>query len=240
MADPEIIDLTDSFTDSSVLVASADSKDVPVISPPQNQDVLSGETTTEKIRRKRKRKHNRGVRGARKRNSLAATTKDTSNEEFEEEADSSQDPPQAKWEHENGSLTPEIDASSPVPQDRISSLKKHKHREDLVSSTDFNEDLYFEDTTPAPLPSAINLPPPPYNAADPPSQNSINVKLLLPAHVSVLGSTPVEILPPADEDEDDADYIKYLDYGGERQKVGSNGFNLVGAYSLSTGVPAVF
>lgn len=238
MAGPEIIDLTD----SPVLVASADSKDVPAISLLQNQDVLGGETTTKK-KRKRRRKHNRGVPN---RDSLAATTKNTSNEEFEEEADASQDPPQAKRKHEDGSLTPKIDTSSPVPQDRISSLKKHKHhREVRVSSTgntDLNEDLYFEDTTPAPLPSAINLPPPPYDTVDPPSQNSIGTKLLLPAHVSVLGSTPVEILPPTDEDEDedDADYIKYLDYGGERQKVGSNGFNLVGVHSSSTGVSAVF
>jgi len=230
MADPEIIDLTI----SPVLVASADSKDIPAISLLQNQDVLSSETTTKKKQRKRRRKHSRGVQNH---DSLAATTKNTSNEEFEEEeADPSQDPLQAKRKHEDRSLTPKIDTSSPVPQDQISSLKKHKHhREDRVSSTgntDFNEDFYFKDTTPAPLPSAINLPPPPYETTDPPSQNSIGMKLLLPAHVSVLGSTPVEILPPTDEDEDDADYIKYLDYGGERQKVSSNGFNLVGAYSL--------
>ncbi|KAJ4478058.1 hypothetical protein J3R30DRAFT_2853253 [Lentinula aciculospora] len=36
-------------------------------------------------------------------------------------------------------------------------------------------------------------------------------KLLLPAHVSVLGSVPVEIIAPASEEQD---YVEYLDYGG--------------------------
>jgi len=235
MADPEIIDLTD----SPVLVASAGSKDIPVLSLFQNQDVLSAENIIKRQQRRRKKKYNRSVRN---RDPLAATTKNASNEESEE-ADASQDPPQAKRVHRNRSLTPEIDTSSPIPRDRISSLKRHKHREDQMSSTgntDLNEDLYFEDTIPASLPSAVNLPPPPYDTANPPSQNSTGMKLLLPAHVSVFGSAAVEILPPTDEDEDDADYIKFLDYGGERQKVSSNGFDVLGACSLSTGVSAVF
>ncbi|KAK0206546.1 hypothetical protein DFS33DRAFT_1255994 [Desarmillaria ectypa] len=37
-------------------------------------------------------------------------------------------------------------------------------------------------------------------------------KLLLPSHVLVLGSVPVEILPPSPSDSEDKDYIDYLDY----------------------------
>ncbi|KAK0190952.1 hypothetical protein F5146DRAFT_1046399 [Armillaria mellea] len=37
-------------------------------------------------------------------------------------------------------------------------------------------------------------------------------KLLLPSHVQVLGSVPVEILPPSSPDSGDEDYIDYLDY----------------------------
>ncbi|KAK0486956.1 hypothetical protein EDD18DRAFT_1192592 [Armillaria luteobubalina] len=37
-------------------------------------------------------------------------------------------------------------------------------------------------------------------------------KLLLPSHVQVLGSVPVEILPPSSTDSGDEDYIDYLDY----------------------------
>lgn len=37
-------------------------------------------------------------------------------------------------------------------------------------------------------------------------------KLLLPSHVQVLGSVPVEILPPSSPDSEDEDYIDYLDY----------------------------
>ncbi|KAK0230783.1 hypothetical protein IW262DRAFT_1340380 [Armillaria fumosa] len=37
-------------------------------------------------------------------------------------------------------------------------------------------------------------------------------KLLLPSHVQVLGSVPVQILPPSSSDSGDEDYIDYLDY----------------------------
>jgi hypothetical protein len=50
--------------------------------------------------------------------------------------------------------------------------------------------------------------------------------------VSVLGSTPIEILPPAESDEEgDTNYIKHLDYGGDRQRV-SMSHNFHGIYDL--------
>lgn len=76
--------------------------------------------------------------------------------------------------------------------------------------------LYIEDINPAPLPSNIVIPSPPiHNNQSLSDDNSEQTKLLLPAHVSVLGSTPVEILPD-ESDEDDKDYIKYLDYEVDR------------------------
>ncbi|KAF5370095.1 hypothetical protein D9758_001061 [Tetrapyrgos nigripes] len=54
-------------------------------------------------------------------------------------------------------------------------------------------------------PQQIQAPPSP-----PPPTQSSQSRLLLPAHVSVFGSVPVEILPPDVEQ----DYIEYLDYGG--------------------------
>ncbi|KAH6914929.1 hypothetical protein BKA70DRAFT_559493 [Coprinopsis sp. MPI-PUGE-AT-0042] len=64
--------------------------------------------------------------------------------------------------------------------------------------------LFFVDL--APIPLAIQ--PGPVEAA--PEEEDKAHKLLLPAHVSVFGSTPVEILAPATSLEDDS--IQFLDY----------------------------
>jgi protein AIR1/2 len=63
--------------------------------------------------------------------------------------------------------------------------------------------LFFVDLAPIPLaaqPSTIELP----------KEEEKARKLLLPAHVSVFGSTPVEILAPTTSLEDDS--IQFLDY----------------------------
>ncbi|KAK7470664.1 hypothetical protein VKT23_002086 [Stygiomarasmius scandens] len=57
---------------------------------------------------------------------------------------------------------------------------------------------------------SIDTTPVPVQFSPPSSPGPSDEKLLLPAHVSVLGSVPVEILPPDTEQ----DYIEYLDYGG--------------------------
>ncbi|KAF9451703.1 hypothetical protein P691DRAFT_662602 [Macrolepiota fuliginosa MF-IS2] len=115
-----------------------------------------------------------------------------------------------------------MEDSTSTPPNRIST---NKSQNESVSSSRPNgnansSDLFFEDVTPAPLPSAIgNLPPPTYTITASSSKDADEAKLLLPAHVSVLGSTPVEILPPTESDEEgDTDYIKYLDYGGDHQR----------------------
>jgi hypothetical protein len=72
-------------------------------------------------------------------------------------------------------------------------------------------DIFFIDVEPTQLPTAHILVPP--NVSDEPGD-----KLLLPAHVSVFGLAPLEILPASNVDLDDEDYIEYLDY--DERKVG--------------------
>jgi hypothetical protein len=72
-------------------------------------------------------------------------------------------------------------------------------------------DVFFIDVEPTLLPTAHILVP--QSVSDGPGD-----KLLLPAHVSVFGLAPVEILPASNMDLDDEDYIEYLDY--DERKVG--------------------
>ncbi|KAF5393833.1 hypothetical protein D9757_000030 [Collybiopsis confluens] len=67
-----------------------------------------------------------------------------------------------------------------------------------------NTNLFVIDTQPS---SEI----PHYDAPSVSTPDDIEGKLLLPPHVSVMGSVPVEIIAPATEDQD---YVEYLDYGG--------------------------
>jgi protein AIR1/2 len=71
--------------------------------------------------------------------------------------------------------------------------------------------LFFVDVEPVPIPAAHIL--------DPSTvPDELGDKLLLPAHVSIFGLAPVEILPTSNTDLDDEDYIEYLDY--DDRKVG--------------------
>ncbi|KAF5363675.1 hypothetical protein D9756_000646 [Leucocoprinus leucothites] len=221
MADPEIIDLTD----SPVLATTAIAQDVSSKPLTEDSKTQGGEKTPRKRQRKRKRKQGQKS-DTQNQDTTAANTRSNSEEEPAEE-DHPEDTRQVRRKRENESLTKETDASSSLLQDRGSSSKKQKYKEDTSSSQhdatgNANpRDLFFEDIAPAPLPPNIgNIPPPPsYGNSDPPTQKNDDMKLLLPAHVSVLGSTPVEILPPTESDEEgETDYIKYLDYGGGRQK----------------------
>lgn len=73
-------------------------------------------------------------------------------------------------------------------------------------------DVFFIDFEPTLLPTAYSLVPP--NVSDVPDD-----KLLLPAHVSVFGLTPAEILPASNVDLDDEDYIEYLEYNEQKDLV---------------------
>lgn len=82
-------------------------------------------------------------------------------------------------------------------------------------SSPLSDDLFFIDTTPTILPPAL-LPVRPMNepssGREPPSKTSSS-KLLLPAHVAVIGDLPVEIMSAPEMGVDgDEDYIDYLDY----------------------------
>lgn len=73
--------------------------------------------------------------------------------------------------------------------------------------------LFFIDIKPAALPtsSLFVTPTIPGNEAGP--------SLLLPAHVSVFGAAPVEILPSTNADSDEEDYIDYLDFDDRKVRI---------------------
>ncbi|RDB22705.1 Protein air1 [Hypsizygus marmoreus] len=112
-----------------------------------------------------------------------------------------------------------IDPSGSAPQpDRIPRRKDRNtqrenrrrrsyspHRQKTPPSKE--PDLFFIDIQPAPLPPTAIFKPTSDDAPETPVHT-----LLLPAHVSVFGAEPVEILPPSSADLDEEDYIEYLDF----------------------------
>ncbi|KAJ7700061.1 hypothetical protein B0H17DRAFT_1048404 [Mycena rosella] len=99
---------------------------------------------------------------------------------------------------------------SPSDPDRKHSRRK-KHRERERASPQIpDEQLFFVDESPAPLPTAAL-----YAPAVPASETN---ELVLPAHVSVFGETPIDILAAA-PDSDGDDYIEYLDYDNRKNFV---------------------
>lgn len=105
-------------------------------------------------------------------------------------------------------------STAPTQDAPTSSKRKRGRRRSEIQSTSrldtpddapnspAEDDLFFFDTTPVPLPT---IPP----AEEVKEQDNAG-KLLLPAHVSVFGLTPVEILAPPPTAEDDT--IQFLDY----------------------------
>jgi len=84
---------------------------------------------------------------------------------------------------------------------------KHSRRDSKVeedASGKENVEFFFFDLNPTSIPSISET-------LAPESKEEIGGKLLLPAHITVLGSTPVEIIAPPSDSEDE-DFIKYLDY----------------------------
>ncbi|PPQ73548.1 hypothetical protein CVT26_010358 [Gymnopilus dilepis] len=66
--------------------------------------------------------------------------------------------------------------------------------------------LFFIDTNPAPIASTHQIP-----TESTANEEKPRDKLLVPSHVTVLGSTPVEILPKDLPDDGDDDFIDYVD-----------------------------
>lgn len=223
MTDPEVIDLTESPTLPNKTIA----QETTSTSLAATQDTVEQDNNKKKLR-KRKRKKT-GKSGTQSQNTTAANTRSNSEDRDDEDGEEQlEERPQSsrqvrrKREDEIGA---EEDRSSPH---RISATGQQTEAAPLPEPTTNGNvttgDLFFMDLTPAPLPPAIgNIPLPTFGVTAPPSKSANEQKLLLPAHVSVLGSTPVEILPPTESDEEgDTDYIKYLDYDGDNRRVSSN------------------
>lgn len=78
------------------------------------------------------------------------------------------------------------------------------------------QDLFYVDVTPVPVPSVRQT------AAEKPNESAeTSGKLLVPAHVTVLGSTPVEIISQPSADSEDEDFINYLDYDDSKVNRGN-------------------
>jgi protein AIR1/2 len=201
MLDQEIIDLTrQPGTDSRNPI----SKNLPIEATVQNT-----EKDTKKQRKRKRRKSQNDTGGE----ITASNTRENSEERVNEGEEEDESRERRLVRRIHGDVTTGKDCKAPI--EKSSDLAKN---ESSPSDNPNVDGLYIEDITPAPLPSNIAiLPPPTFNNQHLPNDNSERTKLLLPAHVSVLGSTPVEILPADDSDEDeDKEYIKYLDYEIDR------------------------
>lgn len=85
--------------------------------------------------------------------------------------------------------------------------------------------LFFIDVQPTPMPQTAFFMP-----SHTHTQEMTNPPLLLPAHVSVFGTEPVEILPSTIPDPDEEDYIEYLDFDDRKVSRPYLGYFLVRNY----------
>jgi len=81
-------------------------------------------------------------------------------------------------------------------------------KDDVIEIEQGNQNLFFIDLAPVAVPSTLL----PKTEKAPEETPETAAKLLVPAHVTVLGSTPVEIIPQDLSDSEDDDFIDYLDY----------------------------
>lgn len=88
--------------------------------------------------------------------------------------------------------------------------RKRRRRKDRSRDRVPDDQLFFIDETPVPLPSAAR-----YTAAAT-VEETPGLGLILPAHVSVFGESPAVILPAEPLDSDEDDYIEYLDYDNRK------------------------
>lgn len=232
MAEPEVIDLTDSPTLQNKTVTQ-ETTPTPLFAA---HETVEQDNNKKKLR-KRKRKKT-GNSGTQSQIATAANTRSNSEERDDEDGEQQQQQQQpeerpqssrqVRRKRENDIREKEDRSAS----HRIPATGQQTEAAPLPEPTPNGNgnvtsgDLFFMDLTPAPLPPAIgNIPPPTFDVIAPPSKDADEQKLLLPAHVSVLGPTPVEILPPTESDEGDTDYIKYLDYDGDNRRVSFNFFD---------------
>lgn len=101
--------------------------------------------------------------------------------------------------------------SPDTPAEQEPESRKRRDVEDdskLDAEESATEQLFFVDVEAVPVPQ----PPPPQKPPSSPKVETNN--LLLPSHVTVFGSTPVEIIAPTTSLEDDS--IQFLDYDDSR------------------------
>ncbi|KIK68179.1 hypothetical protein GYMLUDRAFT_37018 [Collybiopsis luxurians FD-317 M1] len=89
-----------------------------------------------------------------------------------------------------------------ISHSRKRKMSRRAHSNKKFRSATPPDDLFIVDIQPAADCPVHDLPR---------KRDSNEGKLLLPPHVSVMGSVPVEIIAPVSEDQD---YVEYLDYGG--------------------------
>ncbi|KAF9009090.1 hypothetical protein BDQ17DRAFT_1275502 [Cyathus striatus] len=200
---PEIIDLTISPSTLEYIVVPSDEDITDLYIPePRNLLAYSQEIEAKKSRRKKRKK------------SFATgnqeNTSTSSRENSVELGEISETP--AKRNRSANSLQKYL-RTDQNGQKRANKTDTVPSRPDILS--DAVADIFFVDIQPATLPLASSLTPMPH------SEEDSHAKLLLPAHVSVLGSTPIEILPSSipDVDEESEDFIKYLDYEDHKEFV---------------------
>lgn len=143
----------------------------------------------QRSRRKRKRKSRKSTN-----DSPATTACPSSRNSPERQLDSEPQSKRKRSNHSRDRRSDEEDSYSGRKDDG----ENHKAEE---------QDLFFVDVTPTLIPPARQIVTEAHNE---PAESS--GKLLVPSHVTVLGSTPVEIrIQPLAESEDE-DFINYLDY----------------------------
>lgn len=114
---------------------------------------------------------------------------------------------------------PDRDSKRPRDSSRERETDRKRRKKDRERERERDEEppipdnqLFFVDDGPAALPPAAR-----YVAATAKEEPN---GLILPAHVSVFGETPVTILPATAQDSDeDEDYIEYLDYDNRKDFV---------------------
>ncbi|KAG5646582.1 hypothetical protein DXG03_002885 [Asterophora parasitica] len=203
--DKEIIDLT--LTPPPPAYINLGASDVPAASTSTLTPVASSSVAPDTQRkRSRRKKRKRTLTEGESQTTSAAQTREPSVEDGELDA---------------GKLGERPPSSSPDKQTETSQRRKERRLNDQTqhrrspspyqksASLKDVDDLFFIDIAPAPLPPAALFA---SSSTAPAQEEEANNALLLPAHVSVFGNEPVEIMAPTTLDSDDEGYINYLDY----------------------------
>lgn len=209
----EVIDLTNSPLPEYIVI---DADEEPVITTSEKTPVQSEASRDGGRKKVRRKKRKRSVVEGDSLSSVAQT-RETSLEEGEVETSTPREE-KSLLSTSNRKAAVEVGLEqhhksrrgtelSPQNQhSRRSSRSPRRKRTPPSEPSPSDSNLFFIDVNPTPLPitSIFVVPTIVDNQAGP--------SLLLPAHVSVFGATPVEILPSPNANSDEEDYIDYLDF----------------------------